>query len=183
MNADTFSLRRPSRRQLLASAAILATISSLAGCGPSRQKLAAFWTLRLPAVGPNSNGKEMALAAFQGRPLLANFWATWCPPCVAEMPMLSRFYANRGKQNWQCLGLAVSDSRARVEQFLARAPVVFPVALAGDEGMEISQGLGNQSITMPGGGLPFTVLFDAKGHITHNKIGQLEHSDLQAWLG
>ncbi|MDR0275121.1 MAG: TlpA family protein disulfide reductase [Burkholderiaceae bacterium] len=183
------TLHRPSRRQLLATAAIFSFGSGLAGCGPSQPKqpdagkLTAFWALRLPAAGPGLGGKEVALTAFRGRPLLVNFWATWCPPCVAEMPMLSRFYAGRGARDWQCLGLTVQDERAQVERFLARAPVAYPVVLAGAKGMEISQTLGNKSLELPGGGLPFTALFDANGHITHRKIGQLHISDLAAWLG
>jgi thiol-disulfide isomerase/thioredoxin len=183
------TLYHPSRRQLLASAAILSVGAGLAGCEPSQPMqpdagaLAAFWALKLPLAGPDSAGKEVALATFQGRPLLVNFWATWCPPCVAEMPMLSRFYAERGAHDWQCLGLTVQDTRVRVNRFLARAPVSFPVALTSADGMEISQSLGNKSFELPDGGLPFTALFDANGRITHSKMGQLHISDLTAWLG
>jgi len=183
------ALCRPSRRQLLASAAILSAGFGLAGCGESQPKqpdaseLAAFWALKLPLAGPESDGKELALATFQGRPLLVNFWATWCPPCVAEMPMLSRFYAERGARDWQCLGLTVQDTRTRVNRFLARAPVAFPIVLTGGKGMALSQTLGNKSFDLPDGALPFTALFDAKGRITHSKMGQLHISDLAAWLG
>ena len=138
-------------------------------------QLEAFWALRLSAVAP---GEEVALAAFRGHRLLVNFWATWCPPCVAELPLLSRFYADRGARDWQCLGLTVEDKPEPVARFLARVPVTYPVALAGLEGGQLSKHLGNTS-----GGLPFTVLFDANGRITHRKIGQLQLPDLKAWLG
>ncbi|MDR0458447.1 MAG: TlpA family protein disulfide reductase [Burkholderiaceae bacterium] len=140
--------------------------------------MAAFWALRLPVVEPVSAGGKVALAAFRGRPLLVNFWATWCPPCVAELPLLNRFYAERGARDWQCLGLAVEDKPEPVARFLARAPVTYPVALAGLAGVQLSQTLGNAD-----GGLPFTALFDANGRITHRKIGQLQLSDLKTWLG
>jgi len=183
------TLHHPSRRQLLASAAILSAGFGLAGCGesqpkqPSASELAAFWALKLPLAGPDSDGKKIELATFQGHPLLVNFWATWCPPCVAEMPMLNRFYAERGARDWQCLGLTAQDTRSRVNRFLARAPVAYPVALTGARGMEISRTLGNTSFETPDGALPFTVLFDANGRITRSKIGQLHISDLTAWLG
>ena len=175
---------RVSRRRLLAAAAALPFGASLAGCdkserdGVNKAQLAAFWALRLPAVPPDSSGGEVALAAFRGRPLLVNFWATWCPPCVAELPLLSNFYADRGSQSCQCLGLAVDDKRELVARFLARAPVSYPVALAGLAGVQISRNLGNTA-----GVLPFTVLFDANGGIKHRKMGQLQLSDLKMWLG
>jgi thiol-disulfide isomerase/thioredoxin len=178
-----FHLHRPSRRQLLASAAILAVEAGLAGCGESSQnnvnatQLAEFWALRLPAAGPVSDGGEVVLAAFRGQPLLVNFWATWCPPCVAELPLLSRFYAERGTRGWQCLGLAVEDQREPVARFLARTPVAYPVALAGLAGAQISRNLGNTE-----GMLPFTVLFDANGYIKHRKIGQIQLPELRMWL-
>jgi hypothetical protein len=94
------------------------------------------------------------------------------------MPMLSFFYTERGARDWQCLGLAVEDKRAPVAQFLARAPVAYPVALAGLAGVQVSRNLGNTE-----GVLPFTVIFDANGQIKHRKIGQLQPSELKAWLG
>ncbi|MDR2991583.1 MAG: TlpA family protein disulfide reductase [Burkholderiaceae bacterium] len=181
---DSRPLQRPSRRQLLASAVGLVAGAGLAGCGKSlpngvdATELAAFWALRLPAVAPVPDGGKVALAAFRGHPLLVNFWATWCPPCVAELPLLSFFYAERGRRDWQCLGLAVEGKREPVARFLAHAPVAYPVALAGVEGAQISRNLGNTE-----GVLPFTVLFDTNGQITHRKMGQLQSSDLKSWLG
>jgi len=158
--------------------------AGLAGCGQAASgrvdaaKLNAFWALRLPAVGAGADGGEIVLAAFRGHPLLVNFWATWCPPCVAELPLLSRFYAERGVQDWQCVGLTVEDKREPVERFLARVPVAYPVALAGTAGTQLMHDLGDDQ-----GGLPFSVLFDANGRIKHSKIGQLKLSELNLWLG
>jgi thiol-disulfide isomerase/thioredoxin len=183
MNTGLRTLQRLSRRQLFASAISLVAGAGLVGCSKSARhdvnaaQLAAFWALRLPAVAPVSNNGKVALATFRGRPLLVNFWATWCPPCVAEMPLLSFFYAERSQHDWQCLGLAVEDKREPVVRFLAHAPVAYPVALAGLDGTQISRNLGNRE-----GVLPFTVLFDANGHPTHRKIGQLQPSDLKMWF-
>jgi len=114
--------------------------------------------------------------AFRGRPLLVNFWATWCPPCVEELPLLNAFYREQRAKGWQVLGLAV-DQTAAVRQFLQRLPLDFPVAMAGLGGTELSKRLGNSN-----GGLPFTVVFNAQGEVAHRKIGQVHEKDLALWL-
>ena len=115
------------------------------------------------------------MEAFRGRPLLLNFWATWCPPCVEELPLLNRFYADHRAKGWQVVGLAI-DQPSNVRQFLARLPLEFPVALGGLAGSDIGRALGNDK-----GGLPFSVLFGADGNILKRKIGQLTAQDLQEW--
>lgn len=120
-------------------------------------------------------GESLAVSAFKGKPLLVNFWATWCPPCVKELPMLSAFANQQGAQGIQVLGLAIDKPEA-VLRFLQRQPVQFPVAIAMQGGLGLTQALGNLQ-----GGLPFTVLFDAKGQIRQRKIGELSGEDLANW--
>lgn len=135
--------------------------------------VAAFWASRFD--GPN--GEAVVVERFRGRPLLVNFWATWCPPCVEELPMLNTFQAGQAGGGWQVLGLAV-DQAGPVRQFLQRLPLAFPVGMAGFAGTEISRGLGNQ-----GGGLPFTVVFGRDGRVLDQKIGKLSEADLARWAG
>lgn len=134
---------------------------------------AAFWATELPGL----QGETVALKRFLGRPLLVNFWATWCPPCVEELPMVNAFYRANEPAGWQVLGLAV-DQAAPVRSFLQRLPLDFPVALAGLAGTELGRSLGNAS-----GGLPFTVVFGADGTVMHRKLGKLSESDLSLWAG
>lgn len=131
----------------------------------------AFWamTLQDPA------GKSLAMADLKGHPLLVNFWATWCPPCVEEMPLLSDFYEQNKANSWQVLGIAV-DQVASVQRFLTQLPVSFPVVMGGGGGLSISQSLGNRQ-----GGLPFSVLFNAQGKVVRHTIGRLSAKDLAAW--
>lgn len=120
-------------------------------------------------------GGELAMQSLRGRPLLINFWATWCPPCVEEMPLLDRFFREQPAKGWQVVGLAV-DQLGPVQAFLQRGPVSFPIGMAGLEGTELSRRLGNET-----GGLPFTVALDAGGGVLHRKIGKVTLQDLQAW--
>ena len=120
-------------------------------------------------------GATLTMQSFKGKPLLLNFWATWCPPCVAELPLLNGFFKAQNAKGWQVLGLAV-DQPSAVRTFLGRASVDFPVGMAGLNGTDLSRALGNLT-----GGLPFTVLFDAKERIVHRKMGQISLEDLQSW--
>lgn len=121
------------------------------------------------------DGSLLRMASLRGKPLLLNFWATWCPPCVEELPLLSSFYHVNSAKGWQVIGLAV-DQLDPVKRFLAQAPVTFPVALAGIPGIEISRTLGNLS-----GALPFTVVLGSDGLVAYRKIGKVTPGDLRAW--
>ena len=129
------------------------------------------WTLRFD----KPDGGQLALASLRGQPLVLNFWATWCPPCVEEMPLLDRFQREHQAAGWRVLGLAV-DSAVPVREFLALHPVGFAIGLAGMEGVTLSRELGNAS-----GALPFSVIFDSGGKAVEKKLGALTTSDLSAW--
>ncbi|MHB8950577.1 MAG: TlpA disulfide reductase family protein [Rhodoferax sp.] len=166
------------RRWLLGAVASAATLGGAAlawrryqpqTLAPSAE--ATLWQLEFPGL----DGGVFRMASMQGRPVLLNFWATWCPPCVEELPLLSSFYRENSAKGWQVLGLAV-DQMEPVKRFLARSPVTFPVALAGLPGVELGKSLGNVS-----GGLPFTVVLGSDGRVAHRKIGKVSPDDLRAW--
>lgn len=121
------------------------------------------------------DGGRLEMAAFRGKPLIVNFWATWCPPCIEELPMIDRFFVDHAANGWQVLGLAV-DQRAQVDKFLARAPVSFPIGITGFAGTELMKRLGNTA-----GGLPFTLVVSSKGDALARKMGKLDVADLDAW--
>lgn len=134
-------------------------------------ELAAFWAT--PWSDPQ--GKVLNMQQFQGKPLLINFWATWCPPCVEELPMLNAFFRQNKANGWQVLGLAV-DRVEMVQKFLKQNPLDFPVAMAGLGGSELGRALGNVS-----GGLPFTVVVNGAGAVAQRKLGRVSDENLRQW--
>jgi thiol-disulfide isomerase/thioredoxin len=169
----------PLRRSLLLGG--MGAAALLAGAG------VAWWRLQPKAVEPGAadaiwgldfqtpQGGSLSMAALRGRPLLLNFWATWCPPCVEEMPLLDAFYREHKPNGWEVLGLAV-DQPAAVRTFLARLPVSFPIGMVGLEGAELAKKLGNLS-----GGLPYTVVFGADGTVRQRRMGRVHEADLRQW--
>lgn len=121
------------------------------------------------------SGGTLAMATLRGAPVVLNFWGTWCPPCVKEMPELDKFQRQFGPQGWRVVGLAV-DNPTAVREFLARSPFSYTIALAGFDGSELSRKLGNHQ-----GGLPYTVVFNRQGAIAHRKAGQTSLLELAGW--
>ena len=133
---------------------------------------AELWTLRF--VRPE--GGELALSSLRGQVLVLNFWATWCAPCIKEMPEFDRLQRQQSSRGVQVVGLAV-DGPTPVREFLAKRPVSYPIGLAGFEGSDLSRKLGNAA-----GGLPFTVIFDRQGKARHRKLGITAFAELAGWV-
>jgi thiol-disulfide isomerase/thioredoxin len=121
------------------------------------------------------SGEALAMASFKGKPLLLNFWATWCPPCIEELPMIDAFWRENTANGHQVVALAI-DQPSAVRKFLAKQALGFSVGLVGLEGTQLAKSLGNAV-----GGLPFTVFFKADGSIWRQKMGQLTIDDLAQW--
>lgn len=124
----------------------------------------------------DTQDQPQAMAQWQGNTLVVNFWATWCAPCIEEMPDLQKVqteYVNRGVQ---VVGLAI-DNEVAVKRFGDEFKLQFPLLLAGAAGSELIRQLGN-----PSGALPYTLLIDQRGLIVHSKLGRLRASELRAWL-
>ena len=169
----------PARRRLLAGAVALGAAGLGAWWSARRFALtpvldeaeSAFWGGRYD--GPS--GESVSMADFRGQPLLVNFWATWCPPCVEELPLLNAFHRDQVSAGWRVLGLAV-DQPSAVRRFMEKLPLAFPVGMAGLAGTDLSRSLGNAS-----GGLPFTVVFGREGRVAERKIGKVSPEDLTRW--
>jgi thiol-disulfide isomerase/thioredoxin len=135
--------------------------------GISSDVMSAFWA----AEFDTPTGESLSIISFQGRPLVINFWATWCAPCVEEMPYLDAL--SKSLPDIQFVGIGI-DTPANISQFVAKIPVSYPLYVAGHSGIALVRELGNAA-----GGLPFTVLLDAEGRIFDTILGQVSLEDLQ----
>ena len=171
------------RRWMLAGAAAAAAAAGLAwqlrkpageraaAPAPLDADTQAFWQARFT----QPDGQVLAMATLRGAPLVLNFWATWCPPCVKEMPELDRFARDFAARGGRVVGLAV-DNPAAVQQFLSRTPVSYAIGLAGFDGTDLSRRLGNRS-----GSLPFTAVFGRDGAVVRRKLGETSFDELKRW--
>jgi thiol-disulfide isomerase/thioredoxin len=179
MNTSAENDLQPTRRRLLYAG--VAGVAAAAGAvlawrkwrpDASFDQATALWALSFDTPG----GSTLKMADLRGRPLLLNFWATWCPPCIDELPLLDSFYRKNAPNGWQVVGLAI-DQPTSVRTFLARTPLSFPVGLAGLDGPGLSRTLGNLA-----GGLPFTVVLSGTGQVLQRRMGRVTASDLDQWV-
>jgi thiol-disulfide isomerase/thioredoxin len=126
--------------------------------------------LTLPAAValPDSNGKIHHLADYRGKPLVLNFWATWCEPCRREIPLLETLYQERGG-SVQIVGVAV-DFQADVLKYARARGITYPLLMGEKDGLAAVNALGMDTA------FPFTVFADARGNIIAVKRGEL-HAD------
>ena len=123
---------------------------------------------------PSLDGTTQPLKQYLGKPVVVNFWATWCPPCVKEMPDLQALHQKYPGVNF--LGLAV-DTEVNVRKFNEKVQVTYPLLLVGNGGIEFMRQMGNRA-----GGLPFTLVYDAKGKLVGNSLGQIKPEELEQTL-
>ena len=138
---------------------------------PSDPALKDLWAMEFELP----DGGTFKFSAFKGKPIVLNFWATWCPPCVEELPLLDRFYRENASKGWQVVGIAADSARA-VKQFLAKTPFAFPSPLAGLAGVDLSRSLGNLA-----GALPFTVVINRQGTVATRHMGKLSAEQISAF--
>jgi thiol-disulfide isomerase/thioredoxin len=125
---------------------------------------------------PTPANQPQALAEFRGKPLVINFWASWCGPCVAEMPELATLHQKYSAKGINFVGIAV-DTPQNVQGFLARVKVDYPVVVAGFGGGDLARQFGDAQ-----GALPFTVVIDASGKVRSTTLGQVKPDKLSAVL-
>ncbi len=168
----------PSRRRWL-TAGLSAGFAALGGWvawqrfAPSKASDAAV-TLLYAQTLPDHAGQPYDLGQLRGRTVVLNFWATWCPPCIEEMPELAELHREIAPRNATVIGIGV-DSAANVREFAEKHRFPYPLVVAGIRGTELAREFGNII-----GALPFTAVIDARGRIVERKLGRIRLEPLRA---
>lgn len=128
------------------------------------------------ATFPDENGKPQAIKQWQGKIIVLNFWATWCPPCREEIPELSALNSQYQDKNVIVLGIAIDDV-GLVNQFNKEIKVSYPLLAAENNGMDLAAALGNDK-----GVLPYTVIIKADGTVAKTYFGRISKPLLEETL-
>jgi thiol-disulfide isomerase/thioredoxin len=115
---------------------------------------------------PDLAGKTRSLRSFSGRPLIINFWATWCAPCRREIPLLQQLRQRYRAQRLEIVGIAV-DFAPAVQEYLRHTPIDYPLLVGEQQGLAAAEQFGMEPV------LPFSVFADSQGRIVAVKIGEL----------
>ncbi len=125
---------------------------------------------------PGLDGAPVSLAQYRGKPLVVNFWATWCGPCREEMPAFVKIQRDDGGKTVQFVGIGVDDAD-KLRQFATSIGLNYPSLVGGYGSLELSRTLGNTAMA-----LPFTLVLDGAGKIVHTQLGPLPPDKLAAIL-
>ena len=154
-------------RQVIAWARGLAVAASLAAAGAGAAETLVPWTRgdTPPLVLRKPSGEAVDLASLRGKVVLVNFWATWCAPCVEEMPALARLRAKLAARGFEVLAVNQGEMPARVSAFVDRAGLDLAVVLDRDKAV---------SKAWQVRALPTTFVVDASGRIRLYAVGELD---------
>jgi thiol-disulfide isomerase/thioredoxin len=114
---------------------------------------------------PDIEGTVHAIDEWKGKVLVLNFWATWCPPCLEEIPAFNELQTSHRDQGLQFIGIAVDDVEP-VREFFSNFEINYPVLIAGMSGLGLAANLGNSA-----GVVPFSVVVDRQGRIVQTHSG------------
>ena len=163
--------RRPSVRFPVMSALAVATL--VWGLGTAALAWQPVQTTRLPSISLTSvDGRPVALSAFSGAPVVVNLWATWCPPCQREMPVMAKAQADHPGIHFVFLNQG--ESQSKVQAYLAAHKLGLRNVLLDAQG-QAGAHFGQKA-------LPATLFFDAQGRLVDTRIGELSHATLSQRL-
>lgn len=122
---------------------------------------------------PDTDGKMHHISEWHGKTLVINFWATWCQPCLKEIPEFIQLQSQFTEKNVQFIGIAIDDLSA-VSNYKNTIKINYPVLISNEwDGFNLATQLGNSSNTVP-----YTVVFNFEGKMVYNHAGAVKKSDL-----
>jgi thiol-disulfide isomerase/thioredoxin len=137
--------------------------------------MSAGWTVAAEFHVDDTNGKTHTLEKYLGKWVLVNFWATWCPPCLEEIPEFSELYQSRKNKDLMVFGIAVDFANPKlVLEFAERQKMSYPLILGDDD---VTAQFGKINV------LPTTFLYDPKGKKVLHRIGPLTRAELEKLIG
>lgn len=179
-------MRRHARLAIVAAIALAAGIAaffvSRALLAPEPPAPAPIRPAVIPEVRPDvtladRDDQPRSLSEWDGKPLVINFWATWCAPCRREIPMLNALAAEQAAAGVEVIGIAI-DFREDVLKYLEKMPINYTVLIGEQDGMAAARAFGMESI-----GLPFTAFTDRQGRIATIHVGELHRPQAEFILG
>lgn len=123
---------------------------------------------------PDRTGAMKSLEDWKGRPVIVNFWATWCGPCREEIPLLKSLRKQHASDRLEIVGIAI-DERKAVLKYASDIGIDYPILIGEQEGYEAAERFGVAMV------LPFSVFADSRGRIVSLKVGEL-HADEAAYI-
>lgn len=117
-------------------------------------------------------GSKVNMASLRGKPLVVNFWATWCGPCKEEMPDFQRLATGEMGDRVRVVGIGI-DNADNMRSFAEKIGITYTLLEGGVESLDMLKALGN-----PAGGLPFTLVIDAEGKTVMVRLGRASYEDL-----
>jgi len=130
----------------------------------------------LPDISlPGLDGKTHPLKEWSGRPLVINFWATWCEPCRREIPLLKELRREHATKKLEIVGIAIDQADA-VREYASAQGMDYPLLIGEREGLEAARAFGMETV------LPFSVFVDAAGHVVTLKVGELHRDQAELIL-
>lgn len=158
---------------------VLAAILALAGgvyVQRHSQPASTQQAVTLDFSAPDLDGTPRTVQDWQGKIRIVNFWATWCPPCLKEIPEFIHLQQKYQNNNVQFIGIAIDDKDA-VTAFIEKHPVNYPLLIANDVALKLTAPLGNVA-----NALPFSLILNPQGQIVYRHLGELSADKLEEQL-